>query len=333
MATVGYMLPEWMQVLVANKQSAGPDRSNVGQTGEGATIAVKPQGEGLGKVGTFPEQNYDLTPAPAGGNPRMDRQKKIIEGQRAKQLYEDWAASRMAAPTAPVQVTKAGDVVPVNPQLINPNPMGGGFIPPPEAKDKTTTADADPIESIVKRITDLIGTRPSDSEAQKRADAYAADDLRRTKYLAQLALASGVTSAGGGNWKDVGVGFGRAAAVYDQGFSRYQDALQGAADREFKSANQRFADKASVVNSAFDIYNANRAAQLDRQKQIANSTKDAIGWVQKMYSDEAASLKDAGGFTDPASVADLNARRLEAIRLTQKTGVPQYVGATHDLTK
>jgi len=153
---------------------------------------------------------------------------------------------------------------------------------------------------------------------QEKADAYAQQELKRTKALAQLALAAGVTSAGGGAWQQVGQGFANAAGAYDQGFRRYQQALQNSADRYQQLTNQEFKNRQSKAEFALGLYKTEAATNLARAKQGWEQEKQSRDDIKSFF---ATIMKDV---IDPQEKAKLQAayeRSLQLGRVTLPTDV------------
>jgi len=154
----------------------------------------------------------------------------------------------------------------------------------PDSGGDTATVPAAPpsddISDTVKKLQTVLKIMgypeaPSTSNPkQDAADAYAAHELDRTKLLAQLAFASGLTASAGGGYADIGKGFAAAANVYDQGQARYLKALQGSADRYTEQQKQAYDYQAKKAGTVADLYSLGEKQKLEQAKLARDYAKD-----------------------------------------------------------
>jgi hypothetical protein len=192
--------------------------------------------------------------------------------------------------------------VPGSPAIPNPNaaPVPASdptlpqsapvpYAPPPNPvppDDSTTAAvpsaaspngvDQNSME-FVQNILKAIGypAAPDTSNPkQDAADAYAAHEMDRTRLLARLAFAGGLTASAGGQWEGVGKGFMQAANVYDKGQQRYMKALQNSADRYSEDQKAAYGYKAKKAGIMADLYTAGERQKLEQQKLVRDAAKD-----------------------------------------------------------
>lgn len=154
---------------------------------------------------------------------------------------------------------------------------------------------------------------------QAAADAYAAHELDRTKLLAQLAFAGGLTASAGGPWEDVGKGFVAAGNVYDQGQQRYLKALQNSADRYSSDQKDKYAYQAKKAGVMADLYISDQNQKIKAQELARQQAKDERDY--RLRSSNILYPKQGDN-----AVFDPNAeekRRKEAY-IYQRTGVPTF---------
>ncbi len=146
------------------------------------------------------------------------------------------------------------------------------------------------------------------SPQQSEADAAAKQQLDRTRLLAQLAFAGGLTAAGGGSWEKIGQGFTNAAAVHDKGFARYQEALQDSADRQLRRDTVKYQTDVGMRDAALKLYSADRSEARERAQKRADKLIDS---QRSLYEKEwEAILKgDEMGTMEPERAKDWAARR------------------------
>lgn len=162
------------------------------------------------------------------------------------------------------------------------------------------------IAPYLQELERLYGTPNAANPAQDAADANAKRDAERTRLLAQLAFAGGLTKAGGAGWAPIGEGFMDAAGVYDKGFKRYQDALQDSADRYTKRMARAEDIDFAKKDAALKLYSAERSDARDRIKERAKI-------IDKFFEDELTAAKNELEGTDPKTVADIMRRRQMAL--------------------
>ena len=158
--------------------------------------------------------------------------------------------------------------------------------PPPPAPTKTP--DELYLEEVERKRQMLDGLFPQRQTAtaeQQAVDNYAKKDMDRTALLARLAFASGLAKAGGAGWADIGQGLAAAGQVMDQGYARYHQALQNAADRAQKRLDTQYADEASRSSAAVELAAAERTARTDASEKERKRWLDYFGDLKP--SDEA----------------------------------------------
>lgn len=163
-------------------------------------------------------------------------------------------------------------------------------VPPPKTADELMLEQIAQQRKLIDSIYPKRDTSPTAEQA--KADEFSGNELRRTQLLAQLAFASGVTSAGGGSWEKVGGGLAAAGDVYDKGFARYQNTLQGAADRAAKLRDIQYGDELTRSEAALGLYSANVKGQ-----------KEAIEQRKKEVIEMFKATKPEGDFVDPEQFA------------------------------
>lgn len=204
-----------------------------------------------------------------------------------------------AAPTPVIQPPT------IPPGLDRPNP--GQVANPAEIVPAAPAVQApvDPYQEAIDKLSKYFGSVPVANAAQQKADAYAERERNRTALLAQLAFASGLTSAGGAGWEQVGKGFAAAAGAYDDGFQRYHDALQKSADRYAEDANKAETRRLAIAKAGIDVVEAEK----DRTRKTWEETMDSID--KRFGAEMDAATGDFGA--DPAVIAEIQ-RRWELAR-------------------
>lgn len=119
--------------------------------------------------------------------------------------------------------------------------------------------------------------------AQERADAEAERARDRTKQLAMLAFAGGVTKSGGAGWEGIGEGFTNAASAYDKGFQRYQEALQDSANRYDSQADRELEMEKAMRTGAFSLTLERRKAAREQEEA---ARKEKVALITKLFDDE-----------------------------------------------
>jgi hypothetical protein len=184
--------------------------------------------------------------------------------------------------------------------------------------------------SFVKNIMDAMGypsAPSSDNAKQAAADAYAAHEMDRTRLLAQLAFASGLTASAGGAYTEIGKGFAAAGQTYDKGFGRYQKALQSSADRYTDSQNAQYAYQAKKSGVMADLYTAGEKQKLQQQKLVQDAAKQRSDTIDTMFKKELDNQKNEMGITDPNATADI----MKRWQLSRQAG--EYIPSITDVTK
>lgn len=167
-----------------------------------------------------------------------------------------------------------------------------------------------------------IGPRPTGNPMQDKADEYAQREMKRTRLLAQLAFASGLTAAGGPGWDQIGKGFANAAGVYDQGHARYLKALQNSADRYAGQQEQAYQDRVREAGAIADLYTAGEKNKADAAK-LAQAERENKRSILKDYF--GVSIPDLSDFPSPEEMA-ARQKEVDRYRLSlEKAGVDDIV--------
>lgn len=216
--------------------------------------------------------------------------------------------SRLTAPpegaASPSPRPEDGSLPPTAP-LPPDRPMPGGPMPPASAQP-AGAPPVDPQTQMIEEIkrqrealAELYGERPAPDFSKIDAEASAQKD--RTKYLAQLAFFSGLAGAGGGNWKSVAAGLSNAGQVYDQGYERYINTLNSAAERNAKVEGQKYEDNSAVTSAAVDLVSKTRQSAIQNESA---RVKDRMKFIDDYFSKMLdANSSDYG--SDPAVVEDI----------------------------
>jgi hypothetical protein len=138
----------------------------------------------------------------------------------------------------------------------------------------------------------MLPDRKSDDGRQAQADAELAKMQDRNRLLAQLAFAGGVVSGAGKQWEGIGKGFLSAAATYDEGFQRYQQALQDGADRATRKEDRDYELGISRNKAAFDYYNAARQDARANAKEGREVLKERMDLIDKYFTSIIDAHKD-----------------------------------------
>ena len=187
-----------------------------------------------------------------------------------------------ALPTQTAQTSASVPSFMLNPDVTTVQQM----TPTPTAAPPAGVLDG--INPYLKALQEFFPNPPTGNLAQQKADANAESEKRRTALLAQLAFASGLTSAGGGSWKEMGQGFAAAGQVYDQGFERYQAALQDSADRMQKQNNTAYETDIAKREAALKLYSGEKSLAADKQKEQSKLLMDSLELLFPKPGDEAA---------------------------------------------
>lgn len=228
---------------------------------------------------------------PTKGSPIIEGPKEIIKkvDEYKKRVvddpvYGDVYGDRYDRMNGPYPASPATELAPVNvpaekPQDITPQPT------PVAATDSPQPQSME--QAIAAYKAQLSGMYPAfDYNAQTPSEqALIADqekDRQRTKLLAQLALSAGIAGAGGGPWESVGKGLAAAGGVYDDGFQRYQKALEGRAQREMSRREAQYKDDFKRTELAADMYSDNISA---KQKQATEEKSNILKYFETTKPD------------------------------------------------
>lgn len=287
----------------AEEMSMGRLRRDPSGVGAAVDDAVSPHGGTFAPIAGFLKATsplYQIYKNWNFGNPNarppIDERDKPFQGPP---MPPELPAE--AGPPAEAAPPPAPATAPVNPYAIDPASL---------------TPDVQQWQEFLRGI---MPQRPDTSGAYKEAMDYANRDKERTRLLARLALASGITASAGGQWKSVAQGLSAAGAVYDDGFKRYQQTLEKAAQRDVDNANQAYEEEAGIAESAFKAALAGRQTQL---KNVADPLKSRIDQWKWLYEDELNAAKpqeDEGGFITPEARAESERRRRDIYARIGKT--------------
>lgn len=212
---------------------------------------------------------------------------------------------------------------PKGPPAVDPDRMIRPPVQDGEAEDAPAPEAPTMLEELQKykeMIDRLYGAPDRSNPKQDEADAHAAAEKQRTKLLAQLALASGVTASGGAGWEDIAKGFATAGGVYDEGFKRYQTALQESADRFADTRQQDFELDTAKNDAALGLFSA-------AEKRSFDAAKQRLDIIEKSFDAEGKLLEgDELTGTDPAAIQDFMLRRERGLR------EGRYIPPTIDVT-
>lgn len=162
--------------------------------------------------------------------------------------------------------------------------MDAAVNPPPPVTESIPAEPENPFAQYSALYNQLgIGNRPTGNPYQDVADEYAAKEMNRTKLLARLAFAAGLTSAGGPGFEKIGQGFASAAQVYDQGHERYLKALQTSADRFQAGQEQEYADRVAKAGVIADLYSAGEKQKLDQAKLGSEAQKSRAAMLKDYF--------------------------------------------------
>lgn len=219
-----------------------------------------------------------------------------------------------------------------------------GEVPPPDGAPPTgprqpdapaiDPATADPaapqdemssLQEYLKMIEKFYPERSNENPYQAQADAYLAKEAERTRLLAQLALAAGLTAQGGPGFEGMSKGFAAAANVYGQGFARYQSALQDSADRYAKQRDEDYSTSIAKHDAAVRLYTSSREDARKRAESRSDKEQERIG---KLFQNEFDLIKggEDGLGADPAKFAEWQRR----YQLWLKTG--EYIPPLEDVS-
>jgi hypothetical protein len=264
---------------------------------------------------TPPDKQGDVfRPAPPpirAGQPERDLE-EYVNGLPEPVVEDSQAPSPTASGIA------ALDPSLLNPELMAPpNIMGMPQPATPAAESPETN-----LERAIKLYNQLAPTPPSGmTEADRRMQEYAEKEMQRTKLMARLALAGGLTAAGGGSWTALGQGFMNAAQAYDSGHQRYLNALQSGAQMHRRQQQSDYENQLNRTNSVIDLYTSFESADAKAAKAEADKRRQS----RKDRLDEFQWMTDVGdNVIDPAERAKEIKRRGVAL----ETG--EYVDEIYD---
>lgn len=135
----------------------------------------------------------------------------------------------------------------------------------------------------------------SETPTQKQAEAYAANEMKRTALLAQLAMSSGILAQAG--YGDVAKGFAAAGSVYDKGFQRYQDALTTKGESEMARRDASYKNDLLRSQAAYKLMADQQALN---KEEIEKRRKENIDFLKE----GAFPKPDQNGLLDPTATQD-----------------------------
>lgn len=187
-------------------------------------------------------------------------------------------------PLPPVGAGPTGQAAPM------PSPVGPGTPATAATMDPNQQAIADIMQQKAL-INAIYPQRPVDTSAQDKADAELEKDRSRSSSEAMLALMAGIAQGSGGIWTGVGRGLAGAGQAYEQGFSRYQKALQNKADRSKSSADQSYNDQVGRSDAAVKLYAQQQTLTKDAANTARQAFKDKQDDIDKYWTTKIATLK------------------------------------------
>ena len=185
------------------------------------------------------------------------------------------------APATPATATPGGAANPLQAAVDAAGPPGTATAHPAVATTAPVAATpGDDLATALQEYRELFkgfDITPA-NPAQEKADREAERAGERTKQLAMLAFAGGITKGAGPGWEGIGEGFTNAATAYDKGFERYQEALQDSANRYDTRADREMELEKAIRTGAFTLATERRKtareeAETRRKENIANITK------------------------------------------------------------
>jgi hypothetical protein len=222
------------------------------------------------------------------------------ETNRDRQERNDYPDPAVSAPATTPPPDSAAPA-PGTPPVSAPDP---GAPVDPNSPDNPHAMPGDDLSTFLDFVQKWFPKEGNDNARQAKADAYAAQAGERTRLLAQLAFAAGLTKAGGPMFEGIGQGLGAAAGVYGQGFDRYQRALQDSADRYQEHKDTLYKGDLSQREAALKLYtNAHEDARARAEKRYERLQSQLQTRTNEQYK---AELKAADG--DPAKTSDIMAR-------------------------
>lgn len=256
---------------------------------------------------------------------------RIVGGYNALVTPQHGPPDNVGAPGS-VSYYPNGDEPDVAPNAPPPE-MANTETPPDAAKPQTATPEGQSaapqdemssLEDYLKMIDKFYPARPTQNPYQAQADAYLAKEAERTRLLAQLALAAGLTAQGGPAFEGMSKGFAAAANVYGEGFARYQTALQDSADRYAKQRDEDYSTSIAKHDAAVKLYTSSREDARTRAEK-RDKEQERIG---KLFQNEFDLIKggEDGLGADPAKFAEWQKR----YQLWLKTG--EYIPPLEDVS-
>jgi len=238
----------------------------------------------------------------------MEQQQQAIQGSdpRSANAYEQYAVPaqpRVIDEPIPVPTTPAQPVVDPQVQMI------------------------EQIKQQKAMLDQLYPQRAYENPTQTQADAYGLDARKRAAQMAQLAFFAGVTQAAGGQWTAIGQGLMNAGAAYDQGFQRYQSALQDSATRSQTQNDQRYTDEVNRTNSAVNLYQSSQELRLKQQKEIEDRYRESRKEIMERFKTEEPKMGDYPQPEDHARWEDWRKRYAASL----ESG--NYIASFNDVSK
>lgn len=348
---VNYTAPDVITPTVAGRSAppvAAARTGNLTDAGIAAAGAVKAGLAGIGSSqgGTSGRQmnaptttiGQGLSDATSGIGPALSAAGTWLAGSPMAHPFDGMS---QPIPTAggPAGGVKTGGPQPGGPgggtqtgqSLFGP----GGAPPEPMPAPTTTAATVDPNQQAIADIMQqkalinaIYPERPVDTSSQDRADAELEKDRSRSSSEAMLALMAGIAQGSGGIWAGVGKGLAGAGQAYEQGFSRYQKALQNKADRSKSDADQHYNDQVGRSDAAVKLYAQQQTLTKDANTLARQQFKDTQEEIDKRFTEMLRTQK--GTDLNPPDEAAI-ARTMHLWDLS--TANHKFITSEDDLTK
>lgn len=212
-----------------------------------------------------------------------------------QQARERAAAGRPSLDHAPMppQGSPQGPLPPVG-----AGPTGQAAPMPSPVVTPATAATVDPqqqaLADIMQQkalINSIYPERPVDNSAQDKADAELEKDRSRSSSEAMLALMAGIAQGSGGIWTGVGRGLAGAGQAYEDGFNRYQKALQNKADRVKSNNDTAYNDQVGRTDAAVKLYAQQQSLTKDANSLARQQFKDKQDDIDKYFTEKLHTQK------------------------------------------
>ena len=166
---------------------------------------------------------------------------------------------------------------------VNPD----GTVTPVATTDGLSAAD---LQTYIENLKTLYPKLDLTNPAQERADRYAAQEAQRTQALAQLAMASGMIASAGKSWQPGATGVMNAAQVYGEGFQRYQNALQSAADRYARQQQAQQQYQVGITDAGVKMY---QTAVTQQREDVRAARKQQVDNINEYFKAQMSVVQNA----------------------------------------